>query len=466
MSSSSSSPQSSLDFGHKDQDLALNSLISEKTFSLPPPIKPASDSTIYRRRRKQVLIVIACTVLTFTGCGFNFAFGVYQEHYETLGGPFKNTTPGEIDLIGTLAASLMTIGAPFASSWTKPYSPRLATTLGAILFAVAGISASFGTRLWHFQLTQGLLQGCAACLAYIPAVTVSPGFFNARRGLAMGIILSGTGLGGMAWAPVLRYLITAIGFRMTLAVTGVLAAIIIAISASVLENPDDSVTGEPFIRHSHGRARWKSILPKVNWRLVCSKAFVAHASGGALHSAAYFIPVYFMSSFARTLGYSNTSGAHIIALSNFCNFGGKIIIGYLADRFGRLNALVLSTFVSAAATFALWFVSNIGMHIDTRRGLFLVYASIYGLTAGAYVSLFPTVLAEQFGIHDFASINGLLYMIRGLGTLIGTSIGAALVGNAKELSVAGFDRTFLFVGVCLSGATIAVAWARSMKTWE
>jgi MFS family permease len=156
------------------------------------------------------LIVLSCLTLTFTGCGFNFAFGVYQDLYETLGGTFKDATPGEIDFIGTLAASLMTIGAPFASSWTETYGPRPVTVLGDVLFAVASISALFGTRLWHFQLSQGLLQGCAACLAYIPAVTVSPSFFNARKGLAMGIILSGTGLGGMAWAPILRYLITAI----------------------------------------------------------------------------------------------------------------------------------------------------------------------------------------------------------------------------------------------------------------
>jgi hypothetical protein len=87
------------------------------------------------------------------------------------------------------------------------------------------------------------------------------------------------------------------------------------------------------------------------------------------------------------------------------------------------------------------------MHIETRRDLFLAYDSIYGLTAGAYVSLFPAALAKQFEIQEFASINGLLYMIRGFGTLTGTSVGAALVGNSKALSVSSFERAFLFAGV-------------------
>jgi MFS family permease len=170
-----------------------------------------------------------------------------------------------------------------------------------------------------------------------------------------------------------------------------------------------------------------------------------------------------MSSYARTLGYSNTSGANIIALSNACNFGGKIITGYLADQFGRLNALVLSTFVSAAVTFGLWYVSNIQINTATHRALFLAYACIYGTSAGAYISLFPTALAEQFGIRNFASNNGLLYMIRGFGTLVGTSVAGALVPQNTEVreSEISLDRTFLLVGILLSGATISASWARS-----
>ena len=93
--------------------------------------------------------VIASFLLTFTGCGLNFAFGVYQELYETRSGPFHgNVSPAKIDLIGTLAVSLMTIRGPFASAWTRIYSPRTVTLCGGVLFALANIVASFGTRLW------------------------------------------------------------------------------------------------------------------------------------------------------------------------------------------------------------------------------------------------------------------------------------------------------------------------------
>lgn len=104
-------------------------------------------------------IVISSSILTFTGCGLNFAFGVYQELYESMSGPFATASAAEIDLIGTMAVSLMTIGAPFVSAWTKTYTPRTIIIIGALAFSSANILASFGQQLWHFILTQGVLLG-------------------------------------------------------------------------------------------------------------------------------------------------------------------------------------------------------------------------------------------------------------------------------------------------------------------
>lgn len=150
-------------------------------------------------------------------------------------------------------------------------------------------------------------------------------------------------------------------------------------------------------------------FPRANWTIVRSRAFAAHASAAVLQAAAYYTPVYFFSSYAKTLGYSDAAGANFIALSNAMDFSGKIIVGFLADRYGRINALVLCALVSSLVTFALWLPSSTLLEENARRSLFVAFACLYGFSASAYVSLFPTALAEQFGIQNFASINGLLY---------------------------------------------------------
>jgi hypothetical protein len=96
-----------------------------------------------------------------------------------------------------------------------------------------------------------------------------------------------------------------------------------------------------------------------------------------------------------------------------------------------------------------------------RRALFISFTLLYSLTASAYVALFPTAIAEQFGIQNFASINGLLYMIRGIGTLVGTPIAGALIRDAGHNEVTrSFEKTTVLVGVLLVGATVAAGWAR------
>ncbi|KAF8850704.1 MFS general substrate transporter [Acephala macrosclerotiorum] len=411
------------------------------------------------RRRQQILIVASSTMLTFTGCGLNFAFGVYQELYETLDGPFKGASAAEIDLIGTLAVSLMTMGAPFASGWTKQYSPRTVTMVGGALFLIANVAASFGTQLWHFVLTQGLLLGCATCLTYIPAVTIAPGWFNARRGLAMGIILSGTGFGGVAWAPLLRYMNEQVGFRNTLRITGILAAVVNSISALALKWEPSAITRNR--QEAQGGSGMR--LPRANWNIIQTQTFTAHAMGATLQATAYITPTYFFSTYARTLGYNSAAGANFIALGNACNFIGKIFLGFLAGRYGRLNALVLCTLLSSLVTLGLWLPSSSSFNKSTRRGLFLSFTCLYGFTASAYVSLFPAALSDQFGIQNFASINGLLYMIRGIGTLVGTPVAGALI-HSRKMDILGtvvsFEKAIVLVGVLLMSATVFVIWAR------
>jgi MFS family permease len=408
-------------------------------------------------------IVIASFALTFTGCGLNFAFGVYQELYESMGGPFQDASPAAIDLIGTLGVSLMCIGAPFASAWTKAYSPRSVTVTGGLLLGLGNILASFGQQLWHFLLAQGILVGVGTCMSYIPAVTVAPGWFNQRRGLAMGIILSGTGVGGVSWAPALRALNASIGFRNTLRLTGAVGFLIIGAAGLVLKW--DQASEQRNQVEMANRSRRISV-PLVNWRIVRSRVFVAQAVGATLQAAAYYTPIYFFSAYSRTLGYSAAVGANFIATSNATSACGKVALGWIADRFGRLNTLFVCTFISAITALGLWLPSTLAGTLDQSKALFVTFAITYGIFAGAYVSLFPTALVELFGVQNFASVNGFLYMLRGFGTLAGTPLAGALIKSGGRMAsgtlhaASAYERTTILIGALLASATGAVLWVR------
>ncbi|KZF19078.1 MFS general substrate transporter [Xylona heveae TC161] len=419
-----------------------------------------------KSKGQSVAIVAASFTIIFTCCGLNFAFGVYQALYETLarqpGTPFTGASPAEIDLIGTLCISLMTIGAPFVVAWAKRFSPRHVSFAGGLIFGVSLVLASFGKALWHFELTQGLLCGIGTCLSYMVAVTTAPTWFTSHRGLAMGVILSGTGVGGLVWAPALNACINSLGFRNTLRLTGAVSFALVSIASA-------AITWEPtskarFWTENNARtSRADGILkvPLVDIRVARTRKFAAQALGAIFQSAAYYTPVFFFASYARSLGYGDTAGANFIALSNACNAVGKIVIGYAADRIGRLNTLFITTLFSAIAAIGFWLPSTMGDATTRTQGLFVTFVIFYGIFASAYVALFPTSLIEIFGAQNFASVNGVLYMVRGMATMVGTPVGGVLTRNtASALSPKTFEGMSILVSVLLFAASAAVLWVR------
>jgi hypothetical protein len=116
------------------------------------------------------------------------------------------------------------------------------------------------------------------------------------------------------------------------------------------------------------------------------------------------------------------------------------------------------------STIRLWFPPSVLQGQCLNRALFLAFDSVYSITTGAYVSFFQAALAEQFGVRNFASINGLLYMNRGIGMLIETSAARSLIhrhSGPSSYPASSFERTSLLVGCLLVGASMAVSWQGS-----
>jgi MFS family permease len=130
---------------------------------------------------------------------------------------------------------------------------------------------------------------------------------------------------------------------------------------------------------------------------------------------------------------------------------------------GRLNTLFLATLVSAVAVLALWLPATT---VASGSTLFIIFTIFYGIFASAYVSLFPTSLVELFGVQNFVSVNGALYMVRGLATLLGTPVAGLLIrsNQTQNASPRSYENTSIMVGALLAAATFAVLWVRIEAT--
>lgn len=414
------------------------------------------------------MIVAAGFITMFMTCAIIFAYGVYQAIYEEMAKepstPFTGTSSSIISLIGTLSIAIMSMGGPFVMTWAKLYGPQPVIMAGGVVFGLGCILASLSEYVWEFSLTQGLLVGMGTCMAYVPTMSVAPTWFDKRRGLAMGIVISGSACGGMIWPPVLRAITSHIGFRNALRISGCLVILFVPLAGFTLgwePNFQAKVRGQMVgLSRTTG---WIKV-PLVNWQVARSKKFMAQALGCFLQSTGYATPLFFYAAFARSLGYSDAMADNFITISNASNFVSRILIGYAADKFGRLNVLFLTTVMSSIAVFALWLPATFvdeTVSATAADVLFVFFTIVYGCFGSAYISLFPASLIELFGVQHFTTVNGALYLIRGMGALLGTPLTGLLLPGQSALSAPfNYERATITVGVLLFAASLATLWVR------
>ncbi|KAJ5678128.1 uncharacterized protein N7477_003761 [Penicillium maclennaniae] len=417
---------------------------------------------------RQVIIVAAGFMTMFMTCAIIFTYGAYQAIYEEMAKesntPFTGTSSSVISLIGTLSIAIMSMGGPFIMTWAKIYGPQPVIMAGGIVFGLGCILASLSEYVWEFVLTQGLLVGLGTCMAYVPTMSVAPTWFDKRRGLAMGIVISGSACGAMIWPPVLRAITSSLGFRNALRISGCLVVLFVPLSGFALRwEPNFKAKVRGQVAGLSRTTGWLK-APLVNWQVAKSEKFVAQALGCFLQSAGYSTPLFFYAAFARSLGYSASMGDNFITISNASNFVSRIAVGYAADKLGRLNVLFFTTMMSSVAVFAFWLPATYaGMTVsqNSADGLFIMFTIAYGCFGSAYIALFPASLIELFGVQHFTSVNGALYLIRGIGALVGTPLTGLLLPGQSALSAPfNYERATITVGVLLVAASMATLWVR------
>ncbi|ODV78887.1 MFS general substrate transporter [Suhomyces tanzawaensis NRRL Y-17324] len=365
--------------------------------------------------------------------GIGFSYGVFQDYYTSLEGPLHARSNSQVALVGTIGNALTYTFGIFNKSLMSHFRPRTIMVAGAVLMSLGLALAGSCTHLYQFILTQGVLFGVGASLVYLPPVVCAPIYFNRHRAIAMGVLFSGTGFGGLALASLTRHLLSLLGWRWCLRTLG-FANFAVTLGASFLVKPAPDMAlvqnNRLFNLHQMGSYRvWLQLL------------------GSLLQSAGYVIPLIYMSKYAQTLGYSHSQGALFIGLNNGINAVFKVVLGFGGDRIGRLNMIVICSVVSAGSIFGLWIVQ--------LRGTFVAFVVMYGVFSGAIISLLPTCLVDIFGVANYQSMTSLMYFVRGIGTMVGSPIAGLLVKGVGD-EASDYTRLIIYNGVLLGSSTVCL----------
>jgi MFS family permease len=419
----------------------------------PPSSAQEQEEFLPVTRNRQILILISSFLTICITIGFNQSYGVFQSYYNS---PEQDMLSDSTTDQSALIAFVGTLGAGLTWGGSIAVNPMMARvkdvrylTVAGVLFMSLGFGlASLSTRIWHLLLTQGLLYGIGSSLLYFPILSVTPEYFNSHRGLAMGFVLSGSGVGGLVLSPLIRLLLSSWSARWTLRF---LCFFNLLISMPI------ALTAPP----SRFRTRRQT---HVDVSLARKPAFLFASAAAFFQAAGNLLPLTFLVEYSLVLGYSSSFGAVLLALNNGVNSCFRVLTGFAGDRFGRQNALICTVIASALSVVAFWLTSvDNGYATSKAQVLWILFVVFYGVAGGGYNALFPTTVVDVFGLQAYASVNGFMYFLRGMGAMFGSPVGGKILG---ESVLGNYRRVVLFDAALLSGAAFCVVAVRGFEAVE
>jgi len=187
----------------------------------------------------------------------------------------------------------------------------------------------------------------------------------------MGFILSGSGVGGLVFSPIVRALISSVGPRWTLRTLAFLV-LVVGLPIAATAAPSRFVGRRP----TH-----------IDIKLAMKPSFLFSVGAGFLQAGGNGLPLTFLAEYSVVLGYSAGFGATLLAVSSGVNSISRVMTGFAGDRFGRQNTLILTVVLCVISVLGFWLGSVSG----GNKVLWIMFVILYGITGGGYNALFPTV---------------------------------------------------------------------------
>jgi predicted MFS family arabinose efflux permease len=392
-------------------------------------IGPATDSA-----RSWTMAGVAFVAM-FTAIGTGYAYGALLLHLVADLGISAAAASG---VFAVTVLVFFLAGAP-AGFLADRGGPRRVLAFGAV--ATGGglllTSAAGGTPA--LLLGHGLLLGCGMASTFVPLLAVVAQVFHRHRTAAMGVAVSGIGVGTLVMAPLVAWLIGLVGWRHTYAGIGGLATVVLLGCAWLLPSrPTATIEPAGPVR----RDTTRMTLLSRDYRLLYGAQL--------LLAIALFIPFALLPAFAESSGVAPVAAAGLVGLLGVASVAGRLLLGVAARRLGLLNAY-RGCYAAIGLSFFLWFVPNAGY------APLAAFAVVFGVGYGGFVALLPAVVADRFGVAGFGALVGILYTANALGAGIGPWVAGALVESHGYLPGAVLGLVSGSLGFAVLGRLTAQA---------
>ena len=278
-------------------------------------------------------------------------------------------------------------------------------------------------------------------------------WFTVHRGRAMTLAMIGTSTGGLTIAPLAAWLIEREGWRTTVTLLGLaMTVLLLALALLMRERPgpgDVETAAAPSVSlnqpNQHGATTEKLAIAAMLKMPLFWTMGMAAALGMAVPQAIgiSLVPL------VLERGFSTMQSASLIAASGTSAIIGKFIIAVLADKIDRTYLLAL--------LIALAIIPALGLVYGKTLPAMIGLAVVIGLSSSVIAPIFYTLLADRFGLANFATVRGIMAPV----TAIIAAAGVRFIGEMHDMA-GNYDLGFQILAVFTILAALLMIVSRSI----
>ncbi|MBI4830733.1 MAG: MFS transporter [Candidatus Lindowbacteria bacterium] len=380
----------------------------------------------------------ACFIIGFVV--FGISVNTFTAYVKPIEGDL-GWSRGKISAGMSLGALAMGASAPFIGRLIDRMGARAVMAAGGAGVGLSMILVSRAHSLPYFWLMYVLSGISQAGATLIPISLVISNWFSAKRGTALGLVMTGTGLGAMVMVPVTTEIIVRWNWRMSAFIMGCLIILVsVPLNLIFIRTrpsdmgllPDGGVVSHDAPLKIDGVTVSSAFKTPAFWLIgAMMLIFALVAMGIGIHMMPYLTDI----------GHTEKLAARVVALISGITVLGKIGMGFVADRWGirKVVAFTCATII-------------VGILLLTRArdaGTAFIFAGVYGFAIGAPLVINPSLTAQCLGLAHFGAIFGILTLL----STLGAATGAWLTGTIFDKAHSYMPAFVLYI--VLTGAAVA-----------
>ena len=328
--------------------------------------------------------------------------------------------------------------SPFAGWLIQKFPLKRIMLIGCVLLGSGLILHSVATSAAMVYIARIMMGVSLGFVGVLPSVVLVSNWFVRRRGTALGLLLTGTSIGGVLIPPIATPLIERFGWRTAMVVVSLLIWIVLApaIALLVRSRPSEMsllADGDVVTAPNDAAADIKS--GSTFAQAIRTPLFWIFAFGAALIFYPIFVTSQQLILQTAKIGFSAWQSSLVLSGLFAVSVAGKFLFGHLSDRYAPARVIVVCTAVMFASTFLL---------LDLNEVTALLFLIPFGLGYGGAFVLIQRLVADFFGERDYPKILGAIT----IGDTLGAVVGGMITGRLADRF--GGDYTVGFYGVIIA----------------